>query len=146
MPHYQHHGIVYQDFDHPRYRYRLLVNYGIQTDIIVPETVALPGKTPAGIPFAFIKPDGWLEVQGGYAWDGPSGPTFDTEDAMRGSLVHDALYQMMRESDLPLGYRLQVDNLFYALCVEDGMPFLRAWYFWLAVRVFGEKAARPVAK
>ena len=28
----------------------------------------------------------------GYAWDGPSGPTIDTPDAMPASLVHDGLY------------------------------------------------------
>ncbi|MGH7536144.1 MAG: DUF1353 domain-containing protein, partial [Gemmatimonadales bacterium] len=37
---------------------------------------------------------GYLTVKEGYAWDGPSGPTVDTKDFMRGSLVHDALYQL----------------------------------------------------
>ena len=32
-----------------------------------------------------------LVIKKGYAWDGPSGPTIDTKNFMRGSLVHDAL-------------------------------------------------------
>jgi hypothetical protein len=38
--------------------------------------------------------DGLLTVKKSYAWDGPSGPTIDTKNFMRGSLVHDALYQL----------------------------------------------------
>lgn len=34
--------------------------------------------------------DGTLSIKEGYAWDGPSGPTVDTKNFMRGSLVHDA--------------------------------------------------------
>ncbi len=39
---------------------------------------------------------GKLRIRYGYAWDGPSGPTWDTLNSMRGSLVHDVLYQLMR--------------------------------------------------
>ena len=38
-------------------------------------------------------------VERGYAWDGASGPTFDTCGAFEAALVHDVLYQCMR-----LGY------------------------------------------
>ena len=47
--------------------------------------------------FIEIGTDGLLTIRKGYAWDGPSGPTIDTKDFMRGSLVHDALYQLLRE-------------------------------------------------
>jgi hypothetical protein len=43
----------------------------------------------------------------GYAWNGPSGPTLDTRNFMRGSLVHDALYQLMREGRMDNGLRRQ---------------------------------------
>ena len=36
---------------------------------------------------------GHIIVRKGYCWDGPSGPTLDTEDAMRASMFHDVLYQ-----------------------------------------------------
>ena len=43
---------------------------------------------------------GHLIIKRSYAWDGPSGPTIDTKNFMRGSLVHDALYQLMRHEHL----------------------------------------------
>ena len=45
-----------------------------------------------------------LTIRTGYAWDGPSGPTIDTKTFMRGSLEHDALYQLIRERLLPQAY------------------------------------------
>ena len=62
---------------------------------------------------------------------------------MRGSLVHDALYQLMREQALPLTYRQAADDLLKEICLQDGMPRLRAWYVHKAVSWFGEFAARP---
>lgn len=43
--------------------------------------------------------DGVLDIKEGYAWDGASGPTWDDETNYISSLVHDALYQIMRETD-----------------------------------------------
>ena len=67
-----------------RYKYTLLNDYSYQTDIQVPED--------ADLGLLKIDPSGLLIIKNGYAWDGPSGPTFDTKNFMRGSLVHDALY------------------------------------------------------
>jgi len=44
--------------------------------------------------FMHIDCGGSLCIREGYSWDGPSGPAIDTVDFMRGSLVHDALYQL----------------------------------------------------
>ena len=44
-------------------------------------------------------------VEKDYAWDGPSGPTIDTSNSMRASLVHDVLYQAMREEGLAYEFR-----------------------------------------
>lgn len=85
--------------------------------------------------------DGVLTVRAGYCWDGPSGPTFDTPDFMRGSLVHDVLYQMMREKEQPQTMRPLADDVLRLVCIEDGMSRLRAWYVWKGVRLFGAKNA-----
>lgn len=77
-----------------------------------------------------------------YAWDGPSGPAVDTPSFMRASLVHDALYQLMREGKLPESYRKAADDLMRQICREDGMCWLRAWWCYRAVRRFAAKAAR----
>jgi len=67
----------------------------------------------------------------GYAPDGPSGPTLDTANFMRGSLVHDTLYQLMREGllnhNLP---REAADRILQSLYREDGMLALRAWWVY----------------
>jgi len=48
--------------------------------------------------------DGGLLIKAGYSWDGPSGSAIDTKNFMQGSLVHDALYQLLRENILYESY------------------------------------------
>jgi hypothetical protein len=90
--------------------------------------------------------EGMLRLKKGYAWDGPSGPTIDTKDFMRGSLVHDALYQLIREKLLPTRYRKAADEVLRTICRDDGMSKTRADYVYHAVRAFGASAARPPKK
>jgi hypothetical protein len=91
--------------------------------------------------------EGRLTLKSGYAWDGPSGPTFDTRNFMRGSLVHDALYQLMREEHLDREiYRKPADDLLRMMCRQDGMWWLRAWWVYLAVRWWADPAADPSHK
>ena len=60
-----------------------------------------------------------LYIKCGYAWDGPSGPTIDTPSTIRASLVHDALYQLMKEGLLNIKYRKYADDLFKEILIED---------------------------
>ena len=90
-----------------------------------------------------ITPDGVLTILRGYAWDGPSGPTIDTKSFMRGSLVHDALYQLIRTGLLPESERHVADKVLGRLCREDGMWRARAWWVYKAVRLAGGAAADP---
>ena len=71
-----------------KYKYQLTDDYYIRIDI-------RPGQD-LEFRFLSLSSDGILTIRKSYAWDGPSGPTIDTMDFMRGSLVHDALYQLMR--------------------------------------------------
>jgi hypothetical protein len=89
--------------------------------------------------------DGTLIVHDGYAWDGPSGPTFDTADGMRGSLGHDAGYQLIRECHLPKEYKDAFDLLLHKTCVEDGMLKFRADYWFAAVQAFGDPSCDPAS-
>lgn len=89
---------------------------------------------------------GEVRLKSGYAWDGPSGPTIDTLNFMRGSLIHDALYQLMRERHLDRGsYREPADRLLQSICRNDGMSSLRAWVVYLGVRFAGEPFADPAS-
>jgi hypothetical protein len=87
--------------------------------------------------------NGHLLIKEGYAWDGPSGPTIDTKDFMAGSLVHDALYQLIRTGQLQHKHRKAADQALYAICRQAGMGRIRAWYVYNAVRFFGARSARP---
>ena len=79
----------------------------------------------------------------GYAWDGPSGPTIDTPDAMLASLVHDGLYQALRDGRLDQEARKAADVEFLRILKKDGMFWLRRWSWYLGVRLFASSAARP---
>ncbi len=60
-----------------------------------------------------------LEVSAHYAWDGPSGPTFDTPTNMRASCFHDALCQLIGEGLLDKQYRKYGDQLLRTHMLED---------------------------
>lgn len=87
-----------------------------------------------------------LEIKKGYAWDGASGPTWDTKDTITPSLVHDVLYQAIRIGHLAKGKRFDADLEFYQLMRSRTHTFfghLRAFYFFLGVRMFGWMSIRP---
>jgi len=83
---------------------------------------------------------GRLTIAPDYCWDGPSGPCFHNADVMRASLIHDALYQLMREGELSHDYREQADEIFRDICLKDGMSPFWANIMFKAVRKHGAKA------
>lgn len=106
-------------------------------------------KPPGNINTEYVKIDmtGNIILTKGYAWDCPSGPTVDTLNFMRGSLIHDALYQLMSEEFLEhKTYRKAADIILKKICREDGMWFLRAWWVYVGVRLFANPAADPADK
>ena len=121
-----------------KYKYQLTAPYEHPgpTGIVTAAGAEVPG-------FIVLTKDGHLTISKGYAWDGPSGPTIDTKDFMRGSLVHDALYQLMRARKLPQETRIAADNLLRETCKADGMSAFRAWYVYRSVRAFAAKSAVP---
>ena len=122
---------------------------GYKYQIVEGYEVDIPVKPEKDIDIDYVKlsPEGHLAIKKGYAWDGPSGPTIDTRDFMRGSLVHDALYQLIREGHLEESeYRDPADRLIRQMCLEDGMNPVRATWVYYALRWFGKPAADPAAK
>jgi hypothetical protein len=91
--------------------------------------------------YLMLTPKGKLIISHGYAWDGASGPTFDTKSSMAGSLVHDALYQLMRMGLLDRSWRKQADKELKRICIENGMWKWRAWLWYQAVRIGAGPAA-----
>jgi hypothetical protein len=80
---------------------------------------------------------GTLTIKANYCWDGASGPTRDDRTNMRGSLYHDALYQMLRDGLLKQSLRPHIDDLFLDMLREDGMGRVRLRYYSL-IRRFGK--------
>ena len=104
-----------------RYKYQTLEQYLILTELRPKEKITSAGG------WITLDTDGRLVIKKFYCWDGASGATFDTKTSMRASLVHDALYQLMREGLLPQEFREPADDLFWKICLEDGMWRFRAW-------------------
>jgi len=119
-----------------KYKYQLMDDYISQIDIKPEQDI--------GYTFLSLSSAGLLTIRKGYAWDGPSGPSIDTKNFMRGSLVHDALYQLMRLSALDYRvHRQRADEILREICLADGMSSFRAWYVYQAVHRFAEGGARP---
>lgn len=85
--------------------------------------------------------DGLMTIKKGYAWDGASGCTIDTKSSIRGSLYHDAFYQLMREELISQHHRITADAFLRDICIEDGMWKWRANLWYAAVRKFAMRAA-----
>ena len=117
-----------------KYKYELVQPYEQDTDI---KDYSIDTK------YLRLQTNGKLMIFNKYAWDGPSGPTIDTLDFMRGSLVHDALYQLIRLEKIPYSCKGRTDELLREICLQDGMSKFRAWYVYQAVKYFGGSSARP---
>lgn len=116
------------------WKYLLLEEWGYQTNI-----TGFYIETK----YVTLYKNGWIVFKAGYAWDGASGPTWDTLSCRRGALVHDGLYQLGRTGKLPYEYKAVADQLLHDLCVKDGMLKFRAWYWKKGVEWFGDNSYKP---
>ena len=111
------------------YKYQLCESYSVSVSI-----------KPSGdivTDYVRLTKDGILSMVKGYAWDGPSGPAVDTKEFMRASLVHDALYQLIRLGLLSLCCREFADLELLRICREDGMSKWYSYIAYLVVRALG---------
>jgi hypothetical protein len=115
------------------YKYQTCFDYSIQTPIT--------GYTMY-LEFIHLTPDGILTIKQGYAWDGCSGPTHDDKTNIRGGLIHDGLYQLMRGGYLLQDCKPIADQMLRDICIEDGMNRFRAWYYYQGVKLFGNPSAK----
>lgn len=118
-----------------KYKYQLMDDYRINIDWLQ----GYYHKTR----FLTLRTNGDLKIKSGYCWDGPSGPTIDTKNFMRGSLVHDVLYQLIRMYLIPKEYRDKSDRTIQSICIQDGMSKIRAWWVYYGLKLFGGFSAKP---
>ncbi|MEC7119314.1 MAG: hypothetical protein VXW65_05350 [Pseudomonadota bacterium] len=114
------------------YKYVLDANYHLPTPICPPQRIEL-------VPVLILDTTGELTIKAGYAWDGITGVP-DLNSMLLPSLVHDALYQLMREGHLPQSARTYADELFRDLCRERTYPWL-AQLAYHVVNLFGARYA-----
>lgn len=87
--------------------------------------------------------NGLMYFKHGYAWDGCSGPTWDDKTNMRGGLVHDGGYQLIRLGQIGPEYKEAFDRELQKAMIEDGAFKIRAWYYYQAVKRFGAGSCQP---
>jgi len=133
--------VIYRILD--GYKYELAEPVIVQTGIL--EQVCQLHSEELDHLYIRLHADGQLFINKRYAWDGASGIP-DNKNVMRASLVHDALYQLMREGLLDREFREAADDELRQICLEDGVGKFSAWCIWKAVRLFAEKASLPEKK
>lgn len=116
------------------YKYRLSADYVIETAL---------RHMPFEAEFIQLTEEGIFTVRKGYLWDGVSGPTWDSGNTMIAGLIHDALYQAIRQRLLPRHMKNTVDYLFYMELIAGGMNKFRANYYHVAVKTFGHLSCKP---
>ena len=136
MTEYYHHGVSYLYTKGTTWPYCLTKGYQAILD-------AEPADHIFTEQLQYMK-GGFLAIGKDYAWDGPSGPIVDTLTNIRASLVHDALYQLIRLKLLPMSFRKNADKELYRIMIEDGASHFRALYYYYAVRAFGKKYAKKL--
>lgn len=114
------------------YKYQLDKIYSVQTKLR-PEKDILTA-------FLQLYTSGLMTFQNSYAWDGCSGPTWDNKTNMRGGLVHDGGYQLLRLGLLSQEFKEPIDRELQRLMLEDGAWKIRAWYYYQGVHLGGSKS------
>ena len=126
------------------YRKRKFFKYTLQRTV----TVDLRVKFTKAVVVEYFQltVDGMLTINEGYTWDGTSGPVVDTKRNLRASLVHDALYQMIREGCITPAYEVQLlaDRIFRAICKIDGVWKIVRPIYYVGLRLGGKRSARPI--
>lgn len=120
--------ITYRELD--TYKYQTIGTYRIN--------IGITGYELLNHKCFHLSPDGWLTIFDGYCWNGANKPAINTKNSRRGSLVHDACYQLIRMGIIPKSYRDHADRLLQTICIEDGMWKIRAGWWYRAVRLGGE--------
>jgi len=94
-----------------------------------------------------LSKDGLLIIRWGYPSDGPSGPTWDTEETLRGAFVHDALCQLCRQGFIdPEMWERKINAEADAIWDECGMLEARTEIWEAMLNTFGSFAMNPKNK
>jgi len=121
-------GVNYEEIGFRKYR--------LLTKLVVDTGISPPDGKEVRTKFGFLSVTGILTLYPGYQWDGATG-AIDTISILRASALHDWFCLHVITRKLPPEYRRKGDDLFYLVCIEDGMPKIRADYAHAAVIAYG---------
>ena len=119
------------------YKYQLAESYECDVGVYPKEDVESE--------FIRLSHLGELLIKKGYSWNGAD-VVIDTKSVKRASLIHDSLYQLMRQGLIRQSYWTVADLEFKRVCLEDGMMGVRAWYMHRGLRLAHGAAADPDQK
>jgi hypothetical protein len=127
-----------------RFCYRPLGKYNyILADELIFQLDKSFENQPKEHPYISISADGLMTIRRHYAWDGAS-KIPDTPKNLRASLIHDALYQLMRQGYMdPKKERDWSDRLFQKICIRDGTNTVIAAGYYAGLRLFGWLSTKP---
>lgn len=117
------------------YKYQLADNIAFQT-VLRPDSHIVTE-------FIELMMDGTMVISSGYAWDGPSGPTIDTDNSMTPSLYHDAAAQLMRMRLIDQKWRIPSNEEFGRMLDERGMWSFRRKLWVRELNNFGAPSTDP---
>ena len=126
----------YIAYTNVNYRYQLADDLVVQTRIFPAAAIHHP--------FFTLSMTGLLVIKRGYAWDGISfflSP--QTKTSVKGTCVHDCLYQMLRLGLLDQEWKPWADEEMKRVFIASGMHKWRATYMYKAVLKHGKPAADP---
>ena len=112
-----------------KWKYVLQKDYTCQADIPVDELCDLA--------FLKLEKNGNLTIKKNYAFDGATGLIFTPKSLIKGSLIHDALYQLIREKKIDIKCKKIADEILAQNCIESKIPKIFVWLVSLGVRLFG---------
>lgn len=78
--------------------------------------------------------DGLLTIKAGYAWDGATGPVFQTKTNKLSSLVHDVLLQAIDMRLISKSYTNLADLTYLKIAIEQRMFKPRAYLHYFSMR------------
>ena len=122
----------YSKVNHPHWKFKLDAPYAYDLHFQVFDSI--------GSRWVSLLPRHLMLLASEYFWDGITGfpRWFQPRCMLRGSLIHDAGLQLIKEGLLSPTYRERFDEEFRLTCLEDGTPTWVANLAYNAVRLYAQ--------
>jgi len=124
-----------------KYRNRILKSFMTEIKFVAPIGFKVDKHLVLG-EYIELNPNGELSVYGGYEWNGPN-VMRDKPKAMRASIAHDSLCELVAAGLLDKKYIPQINDLFQTVCKEDGMAEWKANMYRKLLRSYWQGWFRP---